>query len=79
MILPTSSTLSSRDLNVGLQPVASGGSADVYEGDLRGLKVCVKRVRVYVKDGPEKAEKVLDLVSLSAAVDETHRLSIERP
>ena len=58
-ILPPSCTLSSQSLTVGRQPVASGGSGDVYEGWLLdGSKVCVKRVRIYSKDGPEKATKV---------------------
>ena len=39
-------------------PVASGGSGDVYEGTLDGLKVCVKRVRVYANEGVAKATKV---------------------
>jgi hypothetical protein len=30
----------------------------VYEGTLRGSKVCVKRIRVYSKDGPKIATKV---------------------
>ena len=30
----------------------------MYEGTLDGLKVCVKRVRVYTKDGPRKAARV---------------------
>jgi len=47
MILPTSYTVSSRLLNISPDPVAQGGFADVYEGTLRGLKVCVKRVRIY--------------------------------
>jgi len=58
MILPTSYTLSSSLLNIGRQPVASGGSGDIYRGTLNGLNVCVKRVRVYSKEGPKKATKV---------------------
>ena len=58
MILPTSYTLSSSLLNIGRQPVASGGSGDIYQGTLNGLAVCVKRVRVYSKEGPKKATKV---------------------
>ena len=57
-ILPTSYTLSSSLLNVGHHPVASGGSGDVYKGSFNGSGVCVKRVRVYSKDGPKKATKV---------------------
>lgn len=54
MILPLSYTLSSRVLHIGRQPVASGGSGDVYEGTLDNIRVCVKRVRVYSRDGPQK-------------------------
>ena len=43
---------------VDRQPVASGGPGDVYEGWFDGSKVCVKRVRTYSKEGPEKAKKV---------------------
>ena len=58
MKLPTSYTLSSSLLNIGRQPVASGGSGDIYKGTLNGSMVCVKRVRVYSKEGPGKATKV---------------------
>jgi hypothetical protein len=57
-ILPTSYILSSSLLNIGRHPVASGGPGDVYEGTLNGLKVCVKRIRVYSRDGPKKVAKV---------------------
>ena len=58
MILPTSYTLSSSLLNIGPRPVASGGSGDVYKGTLDRSLVCIKRVRVYSKDGPAGATKV---------------------
>ena len=58
MILPSSYTLTSSLLNIGGQPVASGGSGDIYKGKLNGSGVCVKRVRVYSKDGAGKAIKV---------------------
>ena len=58
MILPTSYTLLSLLLTIGRQPVASGGSGDIYKGTLSGSAVCVKRVRVYSKEGPKKATKV---------------------
>jgi hypothetical protein len=58
VVLPTSHTLLPSDLDIGHHPVASGSSADVYEGALNDSKVCVKRIRVYSKDGPEKAIKV---------------------
>ena len=61
MILPTSYTVSSQLSNINPHPVASGGSADVYEGTLNGSKVCIKRVRIYShKDshiGPEKVSR----------------------
>ena len=58
MILPTLYTPTSQVLTIGRQPVASGGSGDVYEATFNGLKVCVKRVRVYSEDGPERTIKV---------------------
>jgi len=45
------------NLNIALEPFASGGFGDVYEGTLDGSRVCIKRVRVYTRDGPEKALK----------------------
>jgi serine/threonine protein kinase len=45
-------------LNIDTFPFASGGFGDVYRGTLDGSNVCVKRVRVYIKDGPEKVAKV---------------------
>ena len=57
-ILPSSYTLSSKFLGIGPQPVAAGSSGDLYEGTLDGLRVCIKRVRIYSKDGPKKATKV---------------------
>ena len=57
-ILPTSYTLSSHLLNIGPDPFASGGFGDVYKGTLDGSRVCIKRVRAYAKDGPQKAIKV---------------------
>ena len=58
MILPTSYALSSSLLKTDRQPLASRSSGDIYEGTLNGSKVCVKRVRIYTKEGPEKATKV---------------------
>ena len=57
-ILPTTYALSSLPLLIGPEPFASGGYGDVYLGTLDGSRVCVKRVRVYARDGPEKAAKV---------------------
>ena len=50
--------LSSSLLKISPNPFISGGFGDVYEGNLNGSTVCVKRVRMYTKDGPEKATKV---------------------
>ena len=57
-ILPKSYTVQSHTLKVDSEPFASGGYGDVYEGTLDGSKVCVKRVRMYTKDGPRKAARV---------------------
>ena len=57
-ILPTSYTLSSHLLDIHPQPFAAGGFGDVYHGTLDGSSVCVKRVRVYIQDNPEKVLKV---------------------
>ena len=56
-MLPESYELSSH-LTIGINPVTSGGHSGVYEGFLGGSKVCVKRTRVYTKEGPEKATRV---------------------
>ncbi|KAF9645424.1 kinase-like protein [Thelephora ganbajun] len=56
-ILPTPYTLSNELLDIGPNPFASGGFGDVYHGTLNGLRVCVKRVRVYTRDGPQKVAK----------------------
>ena len=58
MTLPTAYMLSPQVITVGRAPTASGGSGDVYEGMLNRSKVCVKRVRVYSKDGPQACTKV---------------------
>lgn len=57
-MLPTSYTLSSRHLNIASDPFASGGYGDAYEGILDGSRVCIKRVRVHTKGGPEAATRV---------------------
>ena len=57
-MLPTLYTLSSDLLARNPDPFASGGYGDVYRGTLGDTKVCIKRVRAYTRDGPEKAIKV---------------------
>ena len=57
-MLPTSYALPPHLLDVGPTPFASGGYGDVYKGTFDGRKVCIKRLRVYLKDGPQKAAKV---------------------
>ena len=51
-------TLLSQLLNIDQDPFASGGFGDVYYGSLDGSRVCIKRMQVYMKDGPQKAVKV---------------------
>ncbi|KAF9645415.1 kinase-like protein [Thelephora ganbajun] len=56
-ILPTSYTLSADLLDISTDPFAWGGCGDVYRGTLNGSRVCVKRVRIYTKYGPQKFAK----------------------
>ena len=55
VILPTSYIVSP---SLCRQHVACVGFDDVYEGILDGLRVCVKRFRVYSKENPKKTTKV---------------------
>jgi len=57
-ILPTPYTLSSDLLNIDPNPFVSGGFGDVYKGTLDSSRVCIKCVRTYTRDGPQKAAKV---------------------
>ena len=57
MILPPSYVLSS-SLTVGHEPFAAGGCGDVYRGTLDRSEVCVKRMRMYSKDGADRPKKV---------------------
>ena len=57
-ILPTSHILLPPILITSSHPVASGSCGDVYEGTFNGSKVCAKRVRAYIMDGPAKAVRV---------------------
>ena len=50
--------LSSDLQDIGPEPFASGGYGDVFKGTLDGSSVCVKRIRVYTHDDPQKAAKV---------------------
>lgn len=45
-------------LEAGEWPIASRGPCDVYEGFYNGLKVCVKRVRIYSSGESEVAKTV---------------------
>ncbi|KAF9644146.1 kinase-like protein [Thelephora ganbajun] len=56
-ILPTSYKLSPDLLSITSDPFASGGYGDVYHGTLNGSRICAKRVRAYIQDGPQKATK----------------------
>ena len=57
-MLPTSYTIPSHLLDVHPQPFTFGGFGDVYHGTFDGSRVCIKRVRVYIRDGMDKALKV---------------------
>lgn len=48
--------LSGARVDVGNNVITSGVSADMYEGSFKGLKVRVKKVRVYSVGDPEKFE-----------------------
>ena len=61
--LPPSHTLLSEALTVCRQPVALGSSGDVYKGLLGDLKVCIKRIWTYSKDGLEEVTKVHQLIT----------------
>jgi len=58
MILPTSCIIPPHLPTIDLEPFACGGFGDVYHGTLDGSRVCIKRVRMYTEDGPQKATKV---------------------
>ena len=57
-ILPTSYTFLPHLLNVDSEPFVVGAYGDEYKGTLNGSKVCIKRIQVYVKDGPQEAARV---------------------
>ena len=57
-MLLTSYILSASLLDIEMDPFASGGYGDVYHRTLDGSNICIKHVRVYVKEGPKKATKV---------------------
>ena len=57
-ILPISYILPAHRINVGSEPFAFGSFGDVYKGTLDGSMVCIKRIRVYPREGPKKAAKV---------------------
>ena len=79
-ILPASYTLPSRLLNINPDPFATGGYGDVHEGTLDGSRVCIKRVRMYTRDGPRRATKVRSAVSpISAMTDKIRRRFAKRP
>ena len=77
-ILPTSHILSSSLLVTSSHPVASGSCGDVYEGTLDKSKVCAKRVRAYIMDGPARATKVRCLIVLPICVFDKFRRSSTR-
>jgi hypothetical protein len=80
-IIPTSCTPLSQLLDISPKPFASGGYGDVFEGTLNGSKICVKRVRVYSRDPPEKAMNVSYCVVsfLFRRRSRSHRPSAKKP
>ena len=57
-ILPTSFASLSQLQYTSPEPFAEGARGEVFHGTLDGSKVCIKRIKVYTKDSPEKAMKV---------------------
>ena len=57
-VLPSSYMLSSSLQDINPDPFALGGYGEMYKATLSGAMVCVKRMKVYTKDPPEKAMKV---------------------
>ena len=57
-ILPQSYTHLGSPPSTHKWPIAARGACDVYEGSIDNSKVCVKRLRIYSSDGPEKAKHV---------------------
>jgi len=58
MALPTSYQIPSNLLKIDPEPFAFGGFGDVYHATLDGSRVCIKRLRMYTSDGPQKGTKV---------------------
>jgi len=54
--LPSSYIISHGLVRVGDHPIASGGSADVWEGTHGDRRVCVKVLRISVNDGQSLAK-----------------------
>lgn len=57
-VLPQSHRLSHSLLSTAEWPIASRGPCDVYEGLLDGLKVSVKRLRIYSRERPKDIQHV---------------------
>ncbi|KAJ3567476.1 hypothetical protein NP233_g6345 [Leucocoprinus birnbaumii] len=84
-----------RDIKVASQPFAGGGFADVYEGNHKGAKVCVKVLRVFDKSDQAKFirgytreitlwsymshENILPLIGLFTAEHAARRLCLVSP
>ena len=59
-ILPTSYTVPPDRLTIDSTPFYSGGFGNIYYGTLGDSRVCIKRLRIYSNDDPQKAIKVRD-------------------
>jgi len=57
-MLPTSYMIPSTLLNASAKPVSSGNFAEIYEGTLKGSKICVKQARISSKDSSQTALEV---------------------
>lgn len=77
-MLPTPCTLSSDLLNVRPDPLTSRGYGDIHEGFLDGVRVCVKRLRMYAQDTPQQDINVGYLAPLFTVAHEFYRLSAKR-
>ena len=56
--LPASCTISDILLDTGDKPFASEALADMCEGTLNGSRVCVRKVRMYSGEDPQKVKRV---------------------
>ena len=78
-MLPTSCTLSADLLKIEPDPLTSRGYGDVHEGFLDGVRVCIKRVRIYAQDTPQQDVNVRYPEPLLTIAYEFRRHFAKRP